>query len=128
MHGIGLCLYLQNCANAQARICAGVCVYVRVHVCLSVCLCLTVTACVCLSVCCANACLMACVNVRAVARVCVNVCVKTFVVLVLFHSVSLWVCACFLCIYTYVQNVNMLLFIFVQMYIWDQHFFTKYEL
>ena len=35
VHGIGLCLYLQNCANAQARICAGVCVYVCVCVCVS---------------------------------------------------------------------------------------------
>jgi len=32
VHGIGLCLYLQNCANAQARICVGVCVYVYVCV------------------------------------------------------------------------------------------------
>ena len=33
VHGIVLCLYLQNCANAQARIYAGVCVYVCVCVC-----------------------------------------------------------------------------------------------
>ena len=47
VHGIGLCLYLQNCANAQARICAGVCVYV----CVCVCVCGYVYVRVCVYVC-----------------------------------------------------------------------------
>jgi len=38
VHGIVLCLYLQNCANAQARIYAGVCICVFVCVCVSLCL------------------------------------------------------------------------------------------
>jgi len=91
VHGIWLCLCLQNCADAQARICAGVCVCVCV--CVSLCLSLSLPPSLRMHVCvCARArssacvCVCVCVCMRVRVHVCVSVCPGL--------TVTAYVCAC----------------------------------
>ena len=51
VHGIEQCLYLHNCANVQARICADKCEYVFVCPSLSLSLSLSLCACACVRAC-----------------------------------------------------------------------------
>ena len=114
--------YTHECLSLSLSLCACVCacVCMRVSACVCVCtcmcmrvraLCLCVYVCVCHRVCVGvrvwvsvNARVTACAHVCVVTRVRLKVGVKLFFAFVLFHSVSLWVCAFLFCIYTWMTT------------------------